>query len=62
LKTLVGGVIAPTATVNLELRLPPAPFAAAVAPTQIRDEGGALLVSPFALRLGQTTTLQISIP
>jgi hypothetical protein len=62
LKTVVGGVISPTATVNLELRLPPAPYATAVAPTQIRDEGGAVLSSPFALRLGQITTLQISIP
>jgi hypothetical protein len=62
LKTVVGGVISPTATVNLELRLPPAPYVTAVVPTQIRDEGGAVLTSPFALRLGQITTLQISIP
>jgi len=62
LKTLVGGVLSPTATVNLELRLPPAPYLTAVAPTQIRDEAGSLLSSPFELRLGQITTLQISIP
>lgn len=62
LKMVVGGVISPTATVNLELRLPPAPYIAAVVPTQIRDEAGAVLASPFALRLGQKTTLQISIP
>jgi hypothetical protein len=62
LKVVVGGVISLTATVNLELRLPPAPYATAVVPTQIRDEGGAVLSSPFPLRLGQITTLQISIP
>lgn len=62
LKMVVGGVISPTATVNLELRLPPAPYVAAVVPTQIRDEGGGVLASPFAIRIGQITTLQISIP
>jgi hypothetical protein len=61
LKTLSGGVISLTANVELELRLPPT-YATAVVPTQIRDEAGVVLPSPFALRLGQITTLQISIP
>lgn len=62
LKLAVGGILSPTAIVNLELGLPPAPYTAAVVPTQIRDEAGAVLASPFSLRLGQITTLQISIP
>ncbi len=62
LKVWVGGVSSSTATLNLELRLPPAPYLSAVMPTRVRDEGGNVLSSPFAVRLGKITTLQISIP
>lgn len=61
LKTVVGGVISTTATVNIEIRVPPT-YAAAVVPTQIKTDAGAVLPLPFPLRLGQVTTLEISIP
>lgn len=62
LKTVVGGVISATATLNLDIRVPPAPYVAAVVPTQIKSEAGVVLPLPFPLRLGQVATLQISIP
>jgi hypothetical protein len=61
LKLLTGGVITPAATVSLEIRTPPA-YVASVIPTQIRNDAGVLLPLPFPLRVGQVTTLQISIP
>lgn len=61
LKTVVGGVISTTAMVNIEIRVPPT-YATAVVPTQIRTDAGAVLPLPFPLRIGQVTTLEISIP
>jgi hypothetical protein len=62
LKMVVAGVISSIATLHLEIRVPPAPYAVAVVPTQIKTETGVVLPLPFPVRLGQVATLQISIP
>ena len=61
LKTVVGGVITPTATMSLEIRVPPA-YVTTVAPTQIVTDAGTVLPIPFTLDLGRITNLLISIP
>lgn len=61
LKTVVGGVLTPTANLNLEVRVPPA-YAVAVVPTQIKTAAGAVLPLPMPIRITQVTTLEISIP
>jgi hypothetical protein len=61
LKTVNGGVISTTASMRLELKIPPA-YVASVAPTQIKTDAGALLAVPFAIPLGQATNLTISLP
>ncbi|MEO8679785.1 MAG: hypothetical protein ABI665_12105 [Vicinamibacterales bacterium] len=61
LKTVNGGVIAATASLQLDVRLPPA-YAAPVAPTQIQTLDGVVLAVPFALALGRVTTLTIALP
>lgn len=61
LKSVVGGVISTTASLSLEIRVPPL-YAVAVLPTQIRTDAGVVLTLPMNVRLAQVTTLEISIP
>jgi len=61
LKTVVGGVITTIASLNLEVRVPPA-YAVAVVPTQIKTDAGTLLPLPMPIRLTEVNTLEISIP
>jgi hypothetical protein len=61
LKTVVGGVISPLAALRIDLRLPPA-YVAAVVPTQIKTDDGAVLGIPFSVRLGRVTSLEITLP
>jgi hypothetical protein len=61
LKTVIGGVIAPDASLQIDVRVPPA-YVAAVAPTQITTDTGTLLAVPFPIRLGQVTNLTITLP
>ncbi len=61
LKTVNGGVISTTASMRLDLKVPPA-YAVSVAPTQIETDAGVLLAVPFAVPLGQATNLTVSLP
>jgi hypothetical protein len=61
LKTVVSGVVTPTASLRIDLRLPPA-YTTAVVPAQIRDDLGAVLGMPFAVRLAQVARLAIDLP
>ena len=61
LKTVVGGVIAPDASLLIDIKAPPA-YVAAVAPTQITTAIGTPLGVPFPIRLGQITHLRITLP
>ena len=61
LKSVNGGVITTTASLRIDVRLPPL-YGAAVAPTLIATDTGAVLGIPFPVRLGQAATLIISLP
>jgi hypothetical protein len=61
LKTVVGGVITPTANLLIDLRLPPA-YTAVVLPTQVTSDTGAVLGIPFSVRLGRVSNVTISLP
>jgi hypothetical protein len=61
LKTVVGGVVSATASLRIDLKLPPA-YTTAVVPTQISDDVGTVLGLPFSIRLGQVARLAIDLP
>jgi hypothetical protein len=61
LKTVTGGVIAPDASLLIDVKLPPA-YISAVAPTQMTTDTGTLLAVPFPIRLGRVTNLTITLP
>src|SRR5207245_2993107 len=61
LKAVNGGVISTTASLRIDFRLPTA-YTTAVVPVSIVTDTGVALGVPFAVRLGQVTTLTISLP
>jgi hypothetical protein len=61
LKTVNGGVITTTAALQIDVRLPPL-YAASVVPTLVTIDTGVILGIPFSVRLGQATSLTISLP
>jgi hypothetical protein len=61
LKTVVGGVVTPTASLRIHIALPPL-YTTAVGPAQITTDIGVVLAVPFSVRLGQVTTLVIALP
>jgi hypothetical protein len=61
LKTVIGSVISPVAALLIDLKLPPA-YVAAVIPSQIKTDAGAVLGIPFSVRLGRVTNLEITLP
>jgi hypothetical protein len=61
LKTVNGGTTSSTATLQIDVRLPPT-YAATVTPTQIRTLDGVVLGIPFALPLSRATTLAVELP
>jgi hypothetical protein len=61
LKTVNGGVISTTASLDLNIRTPPA-YVGTVVPTQIRTDLGVVIAAPFAVPLGRVTNLTITLP
>jgi hypothetical protein len=61
LKTVNGGVISTTASLQIDLKTPPT-YVTSVAPTQIATDLGVVLAVPFAVRLGHVTNLSITLP
>jgi len=61
-KTVNGGVTSTTALLRIDVRLPPAPYAVAVIPTQVADDTGTVLGIPFPVRIGAANLLTISLP
>jgi hypothetical protein len=61
LKTVVGGVFTATASLQMNVALPPL-YTTPAAPVQITDDAGVILTVPFAIRLGQVTNLAIALP
>jgi hypothetical protein len=61
LKTVNGGVISMTASLDMTIRTPPL-YAGTVVPTQIKTDLGAVIAVPFAVLLGRVTNLTITLP
>jgi hypothetical protein len=61
LKTVTGGVIASEASLQIDVKLPPA-YAVSAAPTLIATDTGTPLAVPFPIRLGRVTNLTITLP
>jgi hypothetical protein len=61
LKTVNGGVISTTASLDLNIRTPPT-YIGTVVPTQIRTDLGVVIATPFAVPLGRVTNLTITLP
>lgn len=61
LKTVTGGVIAATASLQIDLALPPL-FVTSAAPLQITTDAGAVLGVPFPINIGQVTPLTVALP
>ena len=62
LKSVSGGVVSTTTSMQIDVRLPPSPFAVAVVPTQIATDMGVVLGIPFSVRIGAVNLLTISLP
>jgi len=61
-KTVNGGVTSTSASLRIDVRLPPDPYAVAVVPTQVADDTGTVLGIPFLVRIGAANLLTISLP